>query len=162
MVLTTDPRNPYRGLTKTLFPIHFAKYRTTSYLDLPPGVRQASAASYLRCLSWSPLGNLVATGSGDRKLRVWNPERTNVKNSTELRGHTTSVERVAWNPLREAELASCSLDGTVRIWDVRTRTNVAEYKPGGECFTLAWKPDGEELIVGRKVTCVPGYYWDCC
>jgi THO complex subunit 3 len=151
MTINTDPRTPYRGLAKNIFPLHFSKYRTTAYLDVPPTRGVVSNASYLRAIAWSPLGNWVATGSGDRKLRVWNPERAHVKNSTDLRGHTTSVERVAWNPVREAELASCSLDGTVRIWDIRSKTNVAEYKPGGECFTLAWKPDGQELIVGRKV-----------
>ena len=110
-----------------------------------------AATSFLRTLAWSPLGNYVATGSGDRRLRVWNPERAQVRHSTELRGHLGAVERVAWHPAREAELASCAADGAVRVWDVRSKGNVAEVKTGRDCFTLAWRPDGREMLVGTKV-----------
>jgi THO complex subunit 3 len=132
------------------FKAGFPSLRTNSYIDTPPGSR--AAPTTLRTLAWSPLGNYVATGAGDKKLRVWNPERPNVKHSTELRGHGSTVERVAWNPLRESELASCSPDGTVRLWDARTKANVAEIKTGKEFFTLAWRPDGEELMAGTKVS----------
>ena len=74
-----------------------------------------------------------------------------MKNSTELRGHQGSIERVAWNPVKEAELASCGADGTVRFWDVRSKASIGEVKVGGECFTLAWTPNGNEVLVGRKV-----------
>ena len=83
-------------------------------------------------------------------MRIWNPERPSVKHSTELRGHTGAIQYVAWNPVKEAELASCSADGTVRFWDVRSKNCVAEVKTGGEGFKLAWSPDGEVLMVGRK------------
>jgi THO complex subunit 3 len=142
-------RKPVRlEIFQSLFP----KQRTVSYLETPPGARPSSAPiSRIVTLDWSPLGNYVATGAIDRRIRVWNPERANVKHSTELRGHTGSVERVAFNPTREAELASCSQDGTIRIWDVRSKANVAEIKTGKECFSLIWRPDGSELLVGTKV-----------
>jgi THO complex subunit 3 len=111
----------------------------------------------LRTLAWSPLGNYVATGSGDRRLRVWNPERAHVKHSTELRGHAGAVERVAWHPAREAELASVAADGSVRVWDVRSKGNVAELKTGRDCFTLCWRPDGTEMLVGTKVGLLSDY-----
>jgi THO complex subunit 3 len=101
-------------------------------------------------MSWNAPGTLIATGALDRTLRIWNPERTQVKNSTELRGHTGGIERVAFHPLNDTELASCSSDGTVRFWDVRSKASVGEVKVGGEAFTLAWKPDGTEVVVGRK------------
>ncbi|KAF2667419.1 WD40 repeat-like protein [Microthyrium microscopicum] len=126
----------------------FARLRTTNYSDIIPGAR--APASTLRALAWAPLGNLVATGAANNKLRVWNPERAQVKYSTDLRGHDKSVERVVFNPLREAELASCSLDGTVRIWDVRSKANVAKFEMGKEFFSLCWTPNGEELVAGTK------------
>jgi len=62
---------------------------------------------------------------------------------------------VAWNPAREAELASVGSDGTVRFWDVRTKGQcVGEVKVGGEGFSMAWRKGGEELVVGRKVSLV--------
>jgi THO complex subunit 3 len=136
----------------------FSKYRITAYHDTASSRGSASSITgstlphYIRTLAWSPLGNLIATGTGDRKLRVWNPERANVKHSTELRGHTGTIERVAWNPHREAELASVSVDGSVKIWDVRSGKNIADIKTAGkEGFSLAWRPDGTEMVVGTKV-----------
>jgi THO complex subunit 3 len=61
------------------------------------------------------------------------------------------VERVQFHPFNENELASCTSDGSVRLWDVRTKGSVGEIKMGGGPFTLAWAPDGSELVVGTKV-----------
>lgn len=74
-----------------------------------------------------------------------------MKNSTELRGHTGAIERVAWNPTKEAELASVSSDGTCRFWDVKTRTCIASVALGGEGLTIGWSSDGTVALAGRKV-----------
>lgn len=74
-----------------------------------------------------------------------------MKNSTELKGHTAAIERVAFNPTKDAELASVSGDGTCRFWDVRNKQCVAVVSLGGEGLTIAWAGDGSVVIVGRKV-----------
>lgn len=61
------------------------------------------------------------------------------------------MESVLFNPVRDAELASCSADGTVRFWDVRSKTCVSRLDVGGEAFTLSWSADGSNMLVGRKV-----------
>ena len=53
--------------------------------------------------------------------------------------------------MKELELCSVSIDGTVKFWDVKTKALVNEVKGLGEAFTLAWAPNGEHLIVGNKV-----------
>jgi THO complex subunit 3 len=94
---------------------------------------------------------LIAAGAADRTLRVWNPERPNVRYSTELKGHGAGIEKVAFNPVKDAELCSVSSDGVVKFWDVRTKAVINEVKDLGDAFTLAWSPDGESLVVGNKV-----------
>ncbi|KZF22325.1 WD40 repeat-like protein [Xylona heveae TC161] len=136
-----------RSVPKDRFSTLFGALRTQTYHD--PATRGPGSHA-VRTLAWSPTGTFIATGSVDRTLRIWNPEKANVKYSTDLRGHSGTVERVAWNPVREAELASVSADGTVRFWDVRSKTSVGEAKIGGEGFSIAWAPDGSEVIVGRK------------
>ena len=74
-----------------------------------------------------------------------------MKSSTELRGHTGAIERVGWNPTKEAELASVSSDGTCKFWDVKTKTCTATVSLGGDGLTIAWAADGSVIIVGRKV-----------
>ncbi|KAF1817089.1 WD40 repeat-like protein [Eremomyces bilateralis CBS 781.70] len=139
-----------RSLPKSTFPYHFQRLKTTLYCDVT--TRSAHNTSHaIRTLAWSPLGNFVATGAGDRTLRVWNPEKPSVRYSTELRGHTGAVEKVAWHPLKEAELASIGSEGVVRLWDVRSKDPmVGEVKIGSDGLTLVWSPDGEELLVGTK------------
>ena len=74
-----------------------------------------------------------------------------VSQSTGLRGHLAPIEKVAFNPVKELELCSVSSDGTVRFWDVKTKSVLNEVKGLGEAFTLAWSPDGERVVVGNKV-----------
>lgn len=71
--------------------------------------------------------------------------------STQLVGHTAGIEKVAFNPVKDAELASVSSDGVVKFWDVRTKAVINEVKGLGDAFTLVWHPNGESLIVGNKV-----------
>lgn len=106
----------------------------------------------IRAIAWNPLGTLIATGSADRTLRVWNPERPSLRFSTDLKGHSAGIERVAWNPQKEAELCSLSSDGMVKFWDVKNKICTNEVKGLGDAITLAWCPDGETLVVGNKVS----------
>lgn len=71
--------------------------------------------------------------------------------STELKGHAAAIEKIAFNPVKDAELCSVSSDGVVKFWDVRTKAVINEVKGLGDAFTLAWCPDGESLVVGNKV-----------
>lgn len=177
-----------RPLPKTLLPSALSTSKTLIYSDTslsqptsssrhhaPVSASSTSTGAQLRSIAWSPLGNLIATADA-RILRVWNPEKTAVKFSTELKlapgqggsapvtasrhsagssaGHLAGTERVAWNPAREAELASVGNDGMLRFWDVRARGGLAgDVKVGGEGFSLAWRPGsnaGNEVVVGTK------------
>ena len=148
------PPQRARPLNKTNFGATFSKLRTLVYAD-SPNPKLVSASHYIRTRSWNASGSFVATGAGDKTLRIWNPERSNVKNSTELRTPgtpgTVALERVAFHPINENELASCSTDGMVRFWDIRSKASVGEVKVGEQPFTLTWTPDGTNIVAGRKV-----------
>ncbi|KAJ5899130.1 hypothetical protein N7495_003874 [Penicillium taxi] len=134
-------------LAKEHFAYVFGSYKTQNYYD--PGAKGPGFHT-IRTLDWNPTGQLIATGSSDRTLRIWNPERPAVRNSTELRGHSGAIEKVLFHPVRDAELASCSADGTVRLWDVRSKTCISRLDVGGEAFTLSWSADGKTMMVGKK------------
>ena len=113
----------------------------------------------IRSIAWNPTGHLIATGSADKTLRIWNPEKNQVKNSTELRGHTGGIERVAWNPIKEAELASVSSDCTCKFWDVRNKTCLATVQIGEPGFSVTWAADGSVCLVGLKVSFLAIYVY---
>ncbi|OHE90980.1 WD domain-containing protein [Colletotrichum orchidophilum] len=134
------------SLSKERFPAYLTNLKSQPYHD--PG--SSSRGHTLRSIAWNPLGSLVATGSSDKTLRVWNPEKPNVRFSTELKGHSAAIEKVAFNPVKDAELCSVSNDGVVKFWDVRSKTCINEIRGLGDAFTLVWAPDGQSLIVGNK------------
>ncbi|KAL2269862.1 hypothetical protein VTJ83DRAFT_2046 [Remersonia thermophila] len=147
MAPSTRPR--HTRIPKDKFSVYFGNVKSQSYNDSAPG-RGAASHQSLRSIAWNPLGSLVATGSSDKTLRVWNPEKPNVRSSTELKGHLAGIEKIAFNPVKEAELCSVSGDGVVKFWDVRTKACVNEVKGLGSSHTLAWAPDGSSLLVGNK------------
>ncbi|KAI4643155.1 uncharacterized protein J4E79_011316 [Alternaria viburni] len=140
-----------RSIKSDSFHEHFRKLKTSVYQD-SPRPNAVSSSHYIRTLSWNASGTFIATGAADRTLRIWNPEKTNAKNSTELRtpNTTAALERVSFHPINENELASSTSDGMVRFWDIRSKASVGEVKVGECPFTLAWTPDGNELVAGRK------------
>ncbi|KAI4164098.1 MAG: hypothetical protein LQ342_002334 [Letrouitia transgressa] len=141
------PLPPRKPIAKDRFSALFSNLKTQTYHD--PTIRGPGSHT-IRTIAWNPTGHLIATGSADRTLRIWNPEKPQVKNSTELKGHTAAIERVAWNPVKEAELASVSSDGTCKFWDVRSKTCTASVPLGGEGLTIAWSGDGSTVLAGRK------------
>jgi THO complex subunit 3 len=149
------PPTRARSLPKSAFSPAFSKLKTSVYIDNARPGASMSSSHYIRTISWNASGTFIATGAADRTLRIWNPEKTNVKNSTELRTPAattlTQLERVAFHPINENELASCTSDGMVRFWDIRSKASVGEIKVGEQPFTLAWTPDGTEIVAGRKV-----------
>lgn len=79
-----------------------------------------------------------------------NPEKPNVRFSTELKGHAARIEKIGFNPARDAELCSVSADGVVKFWDVRTKACIFETRSLGEALSLAWHPLGECVVVGTR------------
>ena len=71
--------------------------------------------------------------------------------NTRLR-HANAVTGIAYNP-SNAQLASCSRDGTIRFWDLANGRQTRSIYVGQAVRTLAWSPDGSRLAaaVGKEV-----------
>jgi WD40 repeat protein len=71
----------------------------------------------VRSIAFNLAGDLLASGSDDQTLRIWDTRSEQCLNT--LYGHTDLVKSVAFSSDGD-RLASSSNDGTIRIWDVRT------------------------------------------
>ena len=76
-------------------------------------------------VSWSPDASMMATGSMDNTVRLWDPN-TGKPLGSPLKGHTKWVRSIAWEPYHlqapnRPRLASASKDCTIRIWDAVSR-----------------------------------------
>lgn len=77
-------------------------------------------------IDWSPLSPAGRLATGDNDGAIYITSRTDgggwVTDTRPLTGHTGSVEEIQWSPGEDKVLASASSDGTVRIWDIRSKS----------------------------------------
>jgi WD40 repeat protein len=105
-------------------------------------------------------GTLLASGGEDTVIRLWNlkktqltDERLNPIPSGILKGHTLKVNCLAFSP-DGSILASGSVDGTMRLWDVKSGQEKARLKAhmiGDDAYSVssvAFSSDGKLLASG--------------
>jgi len=104
-------------------------------------------------VAFSPDGQLLASGSLDKTVKLWRPDGTLLQT---LKGHTDAVNCVSFSPDGQT-LASASLDKTVQIWRKNPVTGEFDSKPyktlkrhGDWVFSVHFSPDGELLATGSK------------
>ena len=103
----------------------------------------------VRSLAFKPNSYLLASGSADDTIRIWDVgDINNLRHVRTLRGHTDYVSSVAWSPDGRT-LASGSGDGTVRLWNPNNGINFAVLRGHrlGVTF-VAWSPDSRTLASG--------------
>lgn len=77
-------------------------------------------------VDWSPLHPAGKLLTGDNDGLIYVTTRTDgggfVTDTRPFQGHTSSVEEIQWSPSEASVFASASSDGTIRVWDVRSKS----------------------------------------
>jgi WD40 repeat protein len=97
-------------------------------------------------LSWSRVGNKIASGSNDNTIKIWDGKSLELLKT--LEGHSGSVRSVSWNH-DSSQIASGSVDDTIKIWDSSTgRTLHTLEEHSNSVWSVAWNHDSSKIVSG--------------
>lgn len=107
-------------------------------------VRTLQAGSgQFQTIEFSPVSGLLASGSTDGFVRLWNP-RLDARLAAEVK-HGPSVKRIRFSPNGKL-LVSCGDHGGLRVWSARDLSAVDQFPGGQSIEDVRFLPYGEWLI----------------
>jgi len=117
-------------------------------------------------LDWSPLHPAGKLLTGDNDGVIFMTTRTDgggfVCDTRPYLGHTGSVEEIQWSPSEASVFASASSDGTIRIWDVRSKSRkpaITMQISGTDVNVMSWSRQTTHLLASGADNGVWGV-WD--
>jgi len=101
---------------------------------------------YVRAIAWSPEGRRLLTAS-DAAARIWS---TATWDPSSPITHDRTIVTAAWRPDGEA-IATGNQDGTVHIWNSRTREALTSpLRHRRSIAALSWSPDGTRIATASE------------
>lgn len=131
--------------------------KTLRIWDARTGLLQKTIPASLNCIAYSPDGENLAGAEGRSINFAGAPDKGavkifDVKTSrliATLLGHEASVLAVAYSPDART-LASAGSDGTIILWNARTRALVTTLRGNRYINSLAFSPDARWLVSGGQ------------
>ncbi|MDZ7961078.1 MAG: WD40 repeat domain-containing protein [Aulosira sp. DedQUE10] len=99
----------------------------------------------VRALTLFPNGQVIASGSDDKTIKLWNPT-TGVLLRT-LTGHQERIKSILITPDNQT-LISTSFDNTIKFWNTQTGKEIRTIGEKTGVIAMLLTPDGQTLISG--------------
>ena len=131
---------------------------TSAGLKITGGAQLIGHTDLINSVAFSPDGRLLASGSMDRTVKLWDVQTNACLRTLTL--HTSWVRSVAFSPDGKL-LASASDDKTVRLWDPQTGAPVRVLSGHySGVLAVAFSPDGRTLVSLSPVNRGELIVWD--
>eukprot|EP00947_MAST-08B_sp_MAST-8B-sp1_P002866 g2866.t1 len=147
-IMRAQKRSTERALTIRYQPLSVFRVRTvTRCTHTLPGHAEA-----ILHVSFSPDGNMLATGGGDATVRFWD-----VHMATPLftcKGHKHHVLATSWSPDGK-RFASGDKDGVIKLWDPKTGEECGKGTKKHRKWVsgLCWEPHHRNAACERFLSC---------
>jgi len=102
--------------------------------------------SEVATMDWHPFHSLVATGSQDRDIRLWDPREPSAGSVATLQGHMETVKSLEWHSSGQY-LISGSFDKTARLWDLRVAKEITTFQKHAKINRVRWHPTHKDVFV---------------
>ncbi|KAJ1758877.1 WD repeat-containing protein 33, partial [Coemansia sp. RSA 1591] len=98
----------------------------------------------VRTVDWHPHLGMIASGSRDKTIRVWDPRST--KCLATIKNHGDMVTQVQWNQ-NGRWLLSSGRDCCIKLFDVRKlNEEVTTFVTKRQVHSIAWHPVHETMF----------------
>jgi len=134
---------PMKLYTSTFFFLISVLFLSAQTTKLETVIQKGHSAS-VKAVAISPDGKILATGSRDKTIKLWD-QQTGMEIRS-LFGHEHTVNGLAFSPDGQF-IASSSADGTSRVWQIETGKEVFTSPKESKYLTaIAFNPDGKSFI----------------
>ncbi|MBD2682930.1 MULTISPECIES: WD40 repeat domain-containing protein [Nostoc] len=99
----------------------------------------------VRALNLSPSGQVLASGSDDKTIKLWNPTTGALLRT--LTGHRERIKSIVITP-DDQTLISTSFDNTIKFWNTQTGKEIRTIAEKTGVRAMLLTPDGQTLISG--------------
>lgn len=105
--------------------------------------------STIHSVRWSPDGGYLASGGKDKMVHLHRATESDLvlESRYSQNFHSADIDQLSWNPCDPHQLATASMDRSVKIWDTRYFDPIATVKLKNENITVSWAANGNTIAV---------------